>query len=205
MESKEVSALILAAGLSERMERNKFALTFPDGKTFLEHIIREYHNFGCGRIAVVLNPQGKKLCDSLLLKLPCVPEIYINHHPEKGRNYSLRTGLLHLMHEKAVFIHNVDNPFVNHVVLRALMNSLAGVDYSKPVFKGKGGHPLLICRIVIYNYLNSDPASTLLNIHLKDFAGKLIEVAEPGVLVNINTEDEYQKFLKGFHNQHNAL
>ena len=64
-----------------------------------------------------------------------------------------------------VFIHNADNPFANHKVLKALYSNRTDADLIKPVFKKTGGHPILISNKIvkdIVSYKNYD-------IHLNDF------------------------------------
>jgi molybdenum cofactor cytidylyltransferase len=192
---KKVSAVILAAGLSSRMGQPKFLLKLPNGKTFLEEIVEKFHKFGCAEIIVVLNKDGISALNTSQILLPDNTKIVENPHPEKERFYSLQCGLKALKKDNPVFVHNVDNPFVDHKVLADLYSNLKGYDYVKPVFEGKGGHPVLFSRKLV-NDINSEPLVAIkLNEYLQNKMSAIVEINEPSILTNINTIEDLDKFL----------
>ncbi len=191
----ECSAIILAAGRSGRMGKPKFALKFNRGKIFLEEIVAQFSNFGCKEIIVVLNEEGKKLFDKLNLRLSGVAKIVINHHPEYERFYSLKTGLISLVNSNNVFIHNIDNPFVDEDVLKLLLNAINDTDYCTPTFNSRGGHPVLLSKNVVKEILTEDDIEINLRDFLKRYNGKRVEAQSDKILVNINTPEEYGNFF----------
>jgi len=194
-EQKNISAIILSAGKSERMGVPKFSLRFNTETTFLEKLIDEYHSFGCNEIIVVLNETSAVLYHQLKLSVPSNVRVVINHHPEWERFYSLKLAALALNEVKPVFVSNIDNPFLNKETLDILFKKVDNFDYISPSFKGKGGHPFLLSAKVI-NELKSEKQD---QIHLKEFLGKyskkLEEVNDEKILLNINTMEDYSRFF----------
>ena len=79
---KNTSAIILAAGKSERMGYPKFMLRCADGQTFLQKLVSGFLLFGCRQVVVVLNEHEYQ---KVLLQIPEFPsEVLLveNSHPE---------------------------------------------------------------------------------------------------------------------------
>ena len=194
-EQKNISAIVLSAGKSERMGVPKFSLRFNTETTFLEKLIDEYHSFGCNEIIVVLNETSAVLYYQLKLSVPSNVRVVINHHPEWERFYSLKLAALALNEVKPVFVSNIDNPFLNQETLDILFKEVDNFDYISPSFNGKGGHPFLVSAKVI-NELKTEKQD---QIHLKEFLGKyskkLEEVNDEKILLNINTMEDYSRFF----------
>ncbi|HRW62390.1 MAG TPA: NTP transferase domain-containing protein [Bacteroidales bacterium] len=195
IKEKEFSVIILSAGKSERMGTPKPALKFDESQTFIEHISFEYQQFGCKEIIIVLNKENHTFLNDLNIKLPSNCKIIINNHPEWHRFYSLKTGVKSLKEINYVFVHNVDNPFVNQEVLNELLNHSDKADYIVPEFEGKGGHPFLLSPKIILEITQTNKNE----MHLKDFLNQYsklkIQVNEESILVNINTLEDYKKYF----------
>lgn len=194
MEKRNSSVIILAAGQSSRMGTPKFLLALPCGKTFLEEIVGQFVEFGCKGIVVVLNEAGISKVNSTQLPFPENVKLVLNPHPDWERFYSLQCGLKALSLEYPVFIHNVDNPFVNLEVLEKLVSNLPGFDFAKPVFQNKGGHPVLISAKLAKAIVSEKNKKTRLNEFLGRFEGNTVEVKDGRVRVNVNTTEEYFHF-----------
>lgn len=191
--NKKYSAIILSAGKSSRMGVHKFSLKYNATTTFLENLINQFNSFGCEEIIVVLNPDGMTFLEQLNLTLPSNVKVVINEHPEWERFYSLKLAALRFSKFKPTFVSNIDNPFIDLKVLESLAKSDA--EYTYPVFNGRGGHPFLISGKVIAD-LTSEPKDEM---HLKEFLGRYsksaIDVDDERILLNINTFDDYCKYL----------
>lgn len=194
-EQKNISAIILSAGKSERMGVPKLALKFDSKTTFLEKLIGEYHSFGCKEIIVVINPKNAELVEQMQLIIPNKVRIIVNHHPEWERFYSLKLAALALSEANPAFVSNIDNPFLTQETLNTLFKEVENSDYISPIFNGKGGHPFLISSRVV----NELKTEILDQIHLKEFLGKYskkpVEVNDEKILLNINTMEEYSRFF----------
>ncbi len=192
---KEFSAIILAAGKSERLGFPKLSLKYNKDNIFIEHIVKEFNDFGCKEIVLVVNEVGNQHLKDNNIRFADNLKIVINKRPDWHRFYSLKTGVKELSKLQPTFIHNVDNPFISPKVLNALLANSTKADYLAPEYKKKGGHPILISELIV-----KDIISTISNqLHLKEFLNQYskskITIDDEKVLVNINTMEEYQKYF----------
>lgn len=192
--SRDSSVIIPAAGFSSRMNRPKFALQFDKNQTFLEKIAYEFYQFGCKEIVIVLNSEGIETAKKLNMNLPDTIRFTENKYPEKERFYSIQTGLNALTDFQFVFISNIDNPFVDQEVLTALYKYKTEADYIVPVYKDKGGHPILINKRIAEALKNTDDQTQHLGIFLKLFNRKQIPSTQH-ITININTKQEYLSYF----------
>ena len=192
---KDFSAIILAAGKSERLGFPKLSLKYNEQDIFIEHIAKEYESFACKEIVLVVNEIGNEYLSKNNIRFSSKVKIVINEYPEWHRFYSLKIGAKYLSKTRSTFIHNVDNPFVNFNVINELQKGITNVDYVSPEFDGKGGHPILLSD----NIINDLRLIEKDQMHFKEFLNKYskqkVQVDDEKVLVNINTLDEYQKFF----------
>lgn len=184
------AVVILAAGMSERMGKQKCYLNFTEEDTFLEHIIHVYRRFVVSELVLVVNESFKleAFQDDETIK------IVINNKIEDGRFYSVQLGLKELKNN-SVFIQNIDNPFVNAGLLMSLQNGIGLADFAVPVYQRKGGHPILISPEAIEPIVNDFKSTSHFNNVLKSFNRQDVFVNDPYIGVNINTPEEYQKYF----------
>jgi CTP:molybdopterin cytidylyltransferase MocA len=192
---KEYSAIILAAGKSERMGFLKLSLKYNKNATFIEHIQAEYQKFGCNEIILVVNEIGNQYLIENKIQLTEKVKVVINKHPDWHRFYSLKIGAKSLSEIRPTFIHNVDNPFVNQYVLKKLCDRITEADYVSPEFDGRGGHPFLLSEKVIKEIAQTKEDQKHLKEFLNQFPKMKVPVDDENVLVNINTIDEYEKYF----------
>jgi len=193
---KSCGVLILAAGKSARMGSPKFALHYADGLSFIQNIFDQYLRAGCSKIVGVFNSAEYGRVSTLMPGLAEKMTIVENPNAEKGRFTSVQCGLAALSGAPMVFIHNVDNPVVKISVLEKLHCNIAGFDYAKPAFSGKGGHPILVKQNIVEAVLCEKRESTNLRDFLKHFKGKWVEVDNDCILWNINKPEDLKRFEK---------
>jgi len=195
MGKKNISAIILAGGDSERLSFPKPFLLFSPRITFIEKLIRIYSKFGCRKIIAVVNK--KYFVENYLSEITSNFNVtfVINKHPESGKFYSLKLGISKLTSEKYCFIQNIDNPFTNLSLLNRLNKVKSPKGYATPVFKGKGGHPILIGGGIIHGIKNELPN----DINLRVFLNKYQRIETPTnyekITANINTLNDYRKYF----------
>ncbi len=187
------SVILLAAGKSERMGFPKFTLRFNEQKTFLEEIVGQFTAFGCPEIVVVVNNEGEKLIEQTEMEFPDNTIIAINPNPELGRFVSIKTGLGFLQNTDLVFLHNIDNPYINEDVLKRLFNNDDNADYYVPVHEDRGGHPILLTGKVVNKIRKCPKVDLSLKEYLKAYRKKVVDVNDPGIIININTLEDYRK------------
>jgi CTP:molybdopterin cytidylyltransferase MocA len=189
-----ISALILAAGHSSRMGKNKFALELAKGLSFLENIVSAYVKIGCDSIVVVTNRDGVEYFNTYLKNKYRKLRLVENYKIDKGRSYSIKLGLKKTENGNYVFIHNVDNPFADTKILKMMYTGIGNHDFVRLINNGRGGHPVLISPKIAEAILKTKENDFNLKTVLESHEGIKIEVADSNILININTVDDYEKF-----------
>jgi molybdenum cofactor cytidylyltransferase len=182
-----LSGLILAAGESSRMGRDKALLTYR-GSTFLEHIVGTLHDAGIERVMVVLGHHASEIQSALNLH---GTQVVLNHDYRLGQTSSLQAGLRALDQQdvQAVLLCLVDHPAVSVEVVKQLMHA-----YEKshspvviPTYQGRRGHPVLISRELFAEILalgSGEGANTVIRKYRE--ATNFVEVSDSGILIDVD-------------------
>ena len=193
---KSVSVIILAAGNSSRMKCPKVFLSFDKGRTFLEKIIDSYIAAGIDDIILLINEDVQKKIEKMLIDNYGDKEIklIVNHFPERGRFYSIRLGL---MQSETIFyfIQNIDNPFISASLLNRMIGISDKGNYVVPVFNNKKGHPVLLDKSIKKHILSCESGNGNLRLLLNGFNKIELAWRDEGILANINTQLEYEKYF----------
>jgi CTP:molybdopterin cytidylyltransferase MocA len=127
--------------------------------------------------------------------VPSVVTLVINDHMEFERFYSVKLGLAAIHSSSFCFIQNVDNPFIDSQILDLIYEHRSDERYVSPVFKGKGGHPVLLNRENMNRICKWDVNSANFKEVLGTFECLNVEMHDDRVLININSPEEYQRFF----------
>ena len=187
-----IYAIVLAAGQSKRMGKLKPLLRFND-TTFLEHIISVLKFSDVDRITVVLGAEADTIRKSVDLS---GTNIVINKDYQRGQLSSLIAGIEQTPQEtEAILVCLADNPFITEEVVRKIIGKFKETNNPVivPVFDKKRGHPALFSRSLFNELLNA-PEEQGARYVLYSNEDKILEleVSERGILIGINTEDEYK-------------
>jgi molybdenum cofactor cytidylyltransferase len=192
-----VSAILLAAGKSERMGQNKLLLPFG-GRTVIQCTLDSLIASRAGEVIVVLGSKAQEINQSIGGRRALV---VLNPNYAKGMSTSLITGL-GMVNSKARFIMVAlgDQPLITPRVYNQLIEAALGTDKGiiLPVYKGERGNPIVIStryRPEMLKQTGDIGGRELLKAHPEDVLEVLVDCE--GVVVNINTEEEYEKRLKG--------
>ena len=185
-------AVILAAGSSRRMGSEKLLLPFGQN-TLIGTVIDNVLNSSVENVMVVLGANQEKVRDAIG-NLP-VRFCYNKEH-EKGMLSSIICGIRDLPQEAvAALIFLGDQPgippAVTNKVIDAYMEELVGIVI--PVHNHRRGHPLLVdmkYRKEI-EQLDLEEGLRSLRHHFPDDVLE-VEVDEPGILVDIDTREDYK-------------
>ncbi|MBI5323823.1 MAG: NTP transferase domain-containing protein [Ignavibacteriae bacterium] len=183
--------VILAAGESSRMSVPKPFLRYDSKSRFIDKIIEEYRYFGINNIVVVANNQN---IDRFNLD-ECIT-VVVNQHLEYERFHSIKLGLEKNLNCDYCFIQNIDNPFVNEVILRKLYYKKIKSGSAVPEYNETGGHPVLIGKDIIKRIIESNGSILNFKDILSEFASNRVTVDDESVLININTPEEYRNYFK---------
>jgi len=189
-----IAGLILAAGESSRMGKDKALLTHQ-GQTFLESIVAKLREAGVGRIAVVLGHHAEEI--QRAVKLESV-EIVVNRDYQQGQTSSLQAGLraLESSNAEAVVLCPVDHPAFSPETVRRLIEAFGQnhLPAAIPTFQGQRGHPVLIGR-ELFGELLALPADRGANNVMRQHrdATAFIDVEDPGILLDIDDPEAYRQ------------
>ena len=190
-----IDIIILAAGKSERMGRQKLVMPYA-GSTILENIIRKALASHAGDVYVVIGSHQEEVAESIH-HLPV--KIVYNKDFEKGMLSSVQCGFNAISSAaKAGMILLGDQPMVPAMVINRLIDYYfkTGKGILVPVFKGKKGHPVLI-DIKYGGQINKlDPSiglRQLMNENPEDI--QEVEVETNTILKDIDTIEDYKKEL----------
>jgi molybdenum cofactor cytidylyltransferase len=137
---RNIGAIILAAGGSERFGRPKQLLNFR-GESLVRRAVRAAEKGGCGRIAVVVGEQ-RDLIESELQATTA----FVIHNPKwrQGLGTSIGAGLQDLLNARpkveAAVVLACDQPFVDSQTISALMTMRE--DSGKPIVASRYANTL---------------------------------------------------------------
>ena len=194
-----IAGLILAAGESRRMGRDKALLTYR-GRTFLETIIsslasrrdrEDYRRTGpprghhSTRLQAGGRPSGRKP------GLPARANVITSTGACGG---SKRT------HPEAVILCLVDHPTVSSGVVAKLVERFQAAHSPVliPTYSGERGHPILISQALFPELLAvpaGQPANTVIRAY-RD-ATEFVEVADRGILLDVDEPETYEQLERG--------
>ncbi len=191
-----VFSIILAAGSSGRMGSPKALLEIGEN-TFLQHIIRILSDQNVENIIVVLGAHAEEIKP----KIPILPvTVVINEQWKNGQLSSLIAGLNAIDESKTdgVLIWPVDHPLVSGIVIDELINAFEN-DNDKiiiPRYQGKRGHPVIFPKS-LFDDLRSAPLDEGARsvVHRNEDLVYEVETSDEGVLLNIDTPEDYKKFI----------
>ena len=186
-----VDGVILAAGYSSRAGDFKPGLDLF-GKSILQRTIDSMSEL-CENIIVVGGHQYDVICE-IVKDTPKV-ETVKNDHVELGMFYSVKTGIKAVRSDR-FFIIPGDQPVVRPETYKTLIGY--NVDIVIPSYRGKKGHPVLFRSELIPEILSWADTKILRNyIHSKDQV-KLVDVDDPGIGLDVDTVDDYEKIKTYF-------
>lgn len=192
----KAAAIILAAGFSSRMGQDKALLPLGE-MTALELLVCSYQQAGVAQIIVVAGSNHAAVAQ-LSLKV----ELLENPAPADGMFSSIRLGVARLDPEVAAFfVQPVDTPLVKPETLHRMLNHLQQQDSCCviPCCDARRGHPPLLRAVLIAAILGHDGNDGLRGL-LSQSAVQELYVDDPGVLLGMNTPEEYRR-LCSLHRQ----
>ncbi len=192
-----IAGLILAAGESRRMGRDKALLTYH-GQSFLETIISNLKAAAIGKITVVLGHHAEAIQRAVNL---AAVRVVINHDYPKGQTSSLQLGLAAAMEDspEAAILCLVDHPAISSAVIVQLRERFESTRSPVliPTYKGERGHPVVISRALFPELLSLQPAEPANSVIRKyRDATQFVEVADPGILLDVDDPAAYRQLIE---------
>lgn len=187
-----IAGIILAAGESSRMGRDKALLPYLD-TTFLNHIIRLLAPRVIP-VIVVLGHNAEAIRESVPRRQNV--EVVVNEQYKSGMLSSLQAGVRSLAEDvKAAMFTLVDHPAVRGRTLDRLLAEFehSGSPLVIPRVGERRGHPVVAARGVLNELLELPPEASpkdVIRAHRDET--RFLDVEDPGVLKDIDRPEDYE-------------
>lgn len=191
--------LIVSAGFSSRMKRFKPLITLQD-KPLLLHIIEKLAT-SCNTVTVVTGFRHDEIISVItpLLKpeLQSRVQFVYNASYADGMYGSLKTGFRSLQESEWVLFHFVDQPGLPVSFYQEFVPQIErGYNWIQPRCEGRNAHPILIHNSLFSLIYEQNEFQSLRDIsRLPVVKKKLWECTYPEVLLDIDTEEDWEKFI----------
>jgi molybdenum cofactor cytidylyltransferase len=198
----QLAVVILAAGASSRMGQPKLLLPWG-GTSVLGHLVAGWREAGAAQVGVVI-AAGNKLLDDELERIGiALNQRIVNPEPARGMFSSIQCaaqwpGWKETITHWAITLG--DQPHLAQTTLRSLtgFSAMNPDTICQPSHGKRARHPVVLPRR-IWDALASSNQATL-----KEFlAGhreltQLVELADPGLDLDIDTPTDYEEALRRF-------
>jgi molybdenum cofactor cytidylyltransferase len=185
-------AIILAAGEARKMGYSKALIEHEGGKSFLQSLVSTFGKAGCSVIGVI----GKE-AEAVRDQHPAI-HLVENERWQDGQLSSVKTGLEAAFEDGAdlVLLQPVDMPALRASTLKTLIKAMGdSVEAIRPEFEGASGFPIILSRGAAERLRDRDSSETQLEVAVRGLQIRRIPVKDPGVVVNINTPETYERLF----------
>jgi molybdenum cofactor cytidylyltransferase len=193
--SPSFAGVVLAAGTSSRMGRDKALLSWRGG-TFLSWAIRTLQ--AVTELVIVVAGENEEnlapIANAEAAFLVCNPD------PAQGQFSSLRIGLENVLDRgrDSAIVTLVDRPppAIETVekIKNAFVNAGENIWAVVPEYEGKHGHPIAIGREMIEAFLRAPASSSARDVeHANQSHILYLKVDDPLVVANVDTPEDLQK------------
>ncbi|MFS0890022.1 nucleotidyltransferase family protein [Peribacillus frigoritolerans] len=189
-----MEAIVLAAGYSSRA--NAFKMTLPMGQmSVLEQTISKFEGI-CSRVIVVAGFQAEIIREEIAKIISenaysfQIKFVY-NENFDQGMFLSIQKGC-NEVNAPTFFLTPGDCPLVKKETVQLLAKHKGNVVI--PSFDYKGGHPIKLSSEVKQKILETNPESNL-RVVLDGYEKQYMNVDDAGVLMDVDTPEDYQKAI----------
>jgi molybdenum cofactor cytidylyltransferase len=198
MGQTSLCGVILAAGESSRMGRDKALLPWPPASksdTFLSAAIKLFFS----HVDVVLVVVGKNEAAVAPIVYANGASLVVNPDPGRGQFSSLRVGLHEVLNRgsDAAMITLVDRPPVAEKTIEILEAAFEPAIIARkwavvPEYGDRHGHPILIGREMLEAFLKAPEASNAREVEQQHRARiEYVPVDDPMIAINVDTPEQY--------------
>jgi molybdenum cofactor cytidylyltransferase len=190
-----VSAILLGAGESKRMGRDKLLLPWGK-KTIFDHCLETLLRSEVKEVIVVINERLKKVIHPVHTKKM---KVIINPHYKRGMSTSIRRGVRAVNpRSDGILIALGDQPFIKtrtiNAMVKAFVQGKEGI--MVPSFKGKRGHPVIFHRKFKKELLELKGDAGGKSI-IERYPGEVLDIPlrSEGVIKDIDLWEDYKENL----------
>ncbi len=188
---ESIEAIILAAGYSSRAHDFKMTLKLGS-KTVLEHTVSKFDGL-CKKVIIVSGFQAERIHEAASamqqsnqysMDIVCV----FNPSFDQGMFSSVQRGCREVG-TSPFFITPGDCPLVEKETIRKLAREKGEVVV--PSYQFRGGHPIKVTGELKKRIIEAQAGSHLRKI-LQDYEKTYLNVADPGVLIDLDTPEDFK-------------
>jgi molybdenum cofactor cytidylyltransferase len=203
MRAPSFCGVILAAGASSRMGRDKALLPWPPNSrsTFLAAHLERLQPF-CDLVVVVAGANAPNLAPIIYSASAYLAR---NPAPERGQFSSWQIGMQEVLNRgrDAAVVALVDRPPAAAATVAQLRAEFLASDSRQtwavvPEHEARHGHPIIIAREMIEAFLRAPATSNAREVeHANQSRILYVPVADPMITANVDTPEQYEQLVKG--------
>jgi len=191
---KNISAIVLAAGLSSRMGKIIKLLVDFGGLPMIRHVVQQVLASNVSEVHVVVGHEAEEV-KAALVDLPIT--MVDNPLYKEGLSASLRAGITSLLSgSDATLICLGDMPLVSKTLINSLIDEFdpsQGKSICVPIYEGQRGNPIL-WSAEFFPEMAGSSGDTGARFLLEHHPQAIIEVPQPyqSALVDIDTHEDFE-------------
>ncbi len=195
-----VAAVVLAAGKSERMGRNKLLLKLR-GKPLIELVLDALEASEVDEIIIVLGNKPWEIAKVIKPQLNRI-RLVVNESYEEGMTSSFKTGLMQIKHAEAALLVLGDqlilDPKFLNIMIEAMERNRGKALIVSPIYEGKKGHPLLFSKN-LFNEILSLKESEVIRDVVHRHIDQLLTIDQPKwTITDIDTPEDFADAVRVF-------
>jgi molybdenum cofactor cytidylyltransferase len=197
-----INALILAAGSSRRMGEPKQLLDFH-GQYLLKHVIKQILSFPFKEVVAVIGHEAERIEGSIEIDDKRFQWVFSPDYL-LGQSFSMKEGLKRIGRASNLMVFLGDQPLISDTTILTIMEAGAAqfkqsatLPFSvQPTYEGEPGHPVFFGNIhhIDFSIMSGDQGAK--NVLKSINTRILIPLADSGVLLDLDTKEDYQNALK---------
>ncbi|WP_200760272.1 nucleotidyltransferase family protein [Effusibacillus dendaii] len=201
--NSRIAAVVLASGMSKRMGTAK-QLLLLQGVTLLEYIIRKLLPLPFEKICVIIGNQSEEIMNRIHIEDPRC-EWKINRMYKEGQSAALKVAVESVNELDGMMVFLADQPLISDETIKIVFDrathflvSHQGDFVVQPSFFNKSGHPVFFSNRLfsLFHKLEGDEGGRrIINLATSHY---LVPVEDPGILLDIDTPEDYQRLLRIF-------
>ncbi len=188
---KNVTCVVLAGGLSSRFGENKLLLPI-NNTTLMENTFNTIYNYNFTNVIVVLRNEAF---------IPIVKkynfDYIINYTPQLGQGSSIKLALKKCNKNHAFLFCVADMPLLNKNTIDLIIKTSCNYPNKiiRPSFKNFKGNPVFFPNIYFEKLINISDKKGGISVANNSEEIHLLEIDNPNELKDIDTIDDYLKFI----------
>ena len=189
----KLGAVVVAAGLSRRMGREKVLLRFGD-QTVLERVLSTLAAASIDERIAVIRPD---LPEAAEIARRAGAGVVVNTNPQEEMLLSIRMGIAELSPDiDAFYVWPADHPAVAVDTAVRLAREAGRARVILPVHAGRRGHPALVGADLIADIAAIPPGEGLRHLwRVRPEVLVEVSVDDSGVLLDLDTPEDYEKWI----------